>query len=75
MEEDVGVALGDEGTSAHSETGSLLENTLVVDGSQVFLPIKSCSGFAVSGGDAVMGLGEVEGALALMDKGCNMLKI
>lgn len=75
VEEDVGVTLGDEGTSAHSEAGSLFENTLVVDGSQEFLLIKSCSGFAVSGGDAVMGLGEGEGALALMDRGCNMLKI
>lgn len=75
MEDDGGVAIGDEGTSAHSEAASPLGNILVEGGNHVFLLIMSWSGFAVSGGDAVIGLGEGDGALALMDRGCNILKI
>lgn len=74
MEEDGGVAVGDDGTCAHSAVGPLLENMLVVGGDHELLPIRS-SGLTVSGGEAVMGLGEGDGALALMDRGCRMLKI
>lgn len=77
MDEEGVVAVGDDGTCAHSEAGSLIEkySLLPVDGNQEFMPIIVGSDVALSGGEAVMGLGEGEGAFALIDRGCRMLKI
>lgn len=74
VEEVGGVVLGN-GTSAHCETASVVWKYSPLLGDQAFLVITLSSGFVVSGGEAFMGLGEGEAALALIESGCKMLKI
>jgi len=62
-------------TSVHCGAASVVGKYSALLGDQAFLPIVLSSSFAVSGGEAFIGLGEGEGALALIESGCKMLKI
>lgn len=71
-----GVVVG-EGTSAHWEVDSAANTSPFLGSHCEFLPMVelSCSDVSDSGGVFIKGLSEGEGTLALMERGCKMLKI
>jgi len=67
--------IGGNGTSAHCGDISAAGKYSPLLGDQAFLSFLLSSGFAVSGGEASIGVGEGEGAFTLIESGCKMLKI